>query len=115
MSAARFEVRRLAEMKRKTIRLLALLLVASVCAPVSLLRARDKPKSRPRTVGQTQQSAPANDKIKERLEPNDTSAPPRADVPADALANRQESMSEEAAQVVPYYNNYLSAYRLGPE
>jgi hypothetical protein len=30
------------------------------------------------------------------------------------VANRQEQISEEAA-VNPYYNNFFSTYRLGPE
>src|SRR5205085_4403438 len=47
--------------------------------------------------------------------PDDTSAPPRPDVPTETLANRQESQGDEAAQIVPYYNNYLTSYRLGPE
>jgi len=38
-----------------------------------------------------------------------------SDIPAAALANRREDMSEEEAAVLPYYNNFLSAYRLGPE
>lgn len=49
----------------------------------------------------------------ERLEPDETKTI-SADVPADAQANRQEQLSEEAA-VVPYYNNFFSTYRLGPE
>lgn len=49
----------------------------------------------------------------ERLEPDETSATP-GDVPAETQANRHEQMSEEAA-IVPYYNNFFSTYRLGPE
>ena len=49
----------------------------------------------------------------ERLEPDETSRTP-GDVPAETLANRHEQMSEEAA-IVPYYNNFFSTYRLGPE
>ncbi|HKZ81740.1 MAG TPA: polysaccharide biosynthesis/export family protein [Pyrinomonadaceae bacterium] len=49
----------------------------------------------------------------ERLEPDDNSRTP-ADVPAETQANRQEQISEEAA-VVPFYNNFFSTYRLGPE
>jgi protein involved in polysaccharide export with SLBB domain len=49
----------------------------------------------------------------ERLEPDDTSRT-RSDVPQDTVANRQEQISEEAA-VVPYYNNFFTTYRLGPE
>ncbi len=30
-------------------------------------------------------------------------------------ANRQEQMSEEEAAIIPYYNNFFSTYRLGPE
>ena len=61
-------------------------------------------------TGQTQsQSTPPS----ERLEPDERSMPP-ADVPVEAQANRQEQISEEA-EVLPYYNNFFSTYRLGPE
>jgi polysaccharide biosynthesis/export protein len=49
----------------------------------------------------------------ERLEPDETTPQP-ADVPADTQANRQEQLSEEAA-IVPFYNNFFTTYRLGPE
>lgn len=49
----------------------------------------------------------------DRLEPDDNSVRP-ADVPQEAQANRHEQLSEEAA-VVPYYNNFFTTYRLGPE
>ncbi len=49
----------------------------------------------------------------ERLEPDDVSRTP-TDVPAEAQANRHEQISEEA-DIVPYYNNFFSTYRLGPE
>ncbi len=51
--------------------------------------------------------------LSERLEPDETSSTP-GDVPAETQANRHEQMSEEAA-IVPYYNNFFSTYRLGPE
>lgn len=74
----------------------------------------DPQKARPRTTGQdkdkkTQKPAGNGD----RLEPDDTQRKP-ADVPDDMQANRQEQMSEEAA-INPYYNNFFSTYRLGPE
>ena len=48
----------------------------------------------------------------DRLEPDDT---PRAtDMPDDVVANRQERLSEEEA-VNPYYNNFFTSYRLGPD
>jgi len=47
------------------------------------------------------------------LEPDST--PPRlTDVPQETQANRHEQLSEEAA-IVPYYNNFFTTYRLGPE
>ena len=49
-----------------------------------------------------------------RLEPDDTTSLP-ADVPAETQANRRGLMSEEEAAIVPYYNNFLTTYRLGPE
>src|SRR5437868_15033867 len=112
-------LRRFDVMKKRASKLLTLVLVVLVCLPVGALRAQEQPKSRPRTVGQTQTqtqtATPADSKPKEHLEPNDQSAPPRSDVPAQTLANRQESMSDEEAQIVPYYNNYLSSYRLCSE
>ncbi len=101
-------------MTRIMSRLLTLLMIAAICAPAGALRAQDKEKTRPRTVEQ-QPVAPPQEKVKERLEPDDTSAPPRADVPTAALVNRQEGMSEDEQGIVPYYNNYLATYRLGPE
>jgi polysaccharide export outer membrane protein len=50
----------------------------------------------------------------ERLEPDDTNTLP-ADVSAEVQAGRRESRSEEEAAVLPYYNNFLTTYRLGPE
>ncbi len=110
-------------MKQSTVRLatpaLAALLLALV--PVAGVAARqqqpaqptaqtadDKKKQRPRTAPPA--TAPA-----ERLEPDDRSAPPRADESAELLAGRREGMSEEEANVTPYYNNFMSTYRLGPE
>lgn len=49
----------------------------------------------------------------ERLEP-DASENSAADVPQETQANRHEQLSEEAA-VVPYYNNFFTTYRIGPE
>jgi polysaccharide export outer membrane protein len=37
------------------------------------------------------------------------------DVPDDVRANRQGQPSEDEAAVVPYYNNFLTTYYLGPE
>ena len=50
----------------------------------------------------------------ERLEPDDKSVA-RPGVSEEALANRRERMDEEAAVELPYYNNFLTTYPLGPE
>lgn len=39
----------------------------------------------------------------------------REDTPDDVKANRRGQLSEEEAAVVPYYNNFMTEYRLGPE
>ncbi len=49
----------------------------------------------------------------DRLEPDERPTRPE-DVSAETQANRHEQFSEEAA-VVPYYNNFFTTYRLGPE
>jgi polysaccharide export outer membrane protein len=120
-------------MKTHTMKLatlaLAGLLLAGGTASVQKVAAQDtgrqkqqqpEPKTRPRTATAAAAAAPAvpSDAAKragERLEPDDTSAPPRADVSAEMLANRRETLSEEEAAVVPYYNNFMASYRLGPE
>lgn len=50
----------------------------------------------------------------DRLEPDDTAVTP-SDVPAETIRNRRESISEERASVLPYYNNFMRSYTLGPE
>ncbi len=71
------------------------------------------------TAGLAQQPPPPRDATQkpqagERLEPDDKREV-RPDVPEKALANRVEQMNEDAQAEVPYYNNFLSNYRLGPE
>jgi polysaccharide export outer membrane protein len=50
----------------------------------------------------------------ERLEPDDTNTLP-SDISAEVQAGRRESKSEEESAVLPYYNMFLTTYRLGPE
>jgi polysaccharide export outer membrane protein len=78
---------------------------------------KSEQKTRPRTAttATTASGAATKGKAGERLEPDDQSAPPRADMSPEMLANRRESLSEEEAAVVPYYNNFMATYRLGPE
>ena len=107
-------------MKLSTLALTGLLLAGNAMPARALAmqeqaqedKKKSEQKTRPRT---TTASGTAKPKAGERLEPDDTSAPPRADVSAEVLANRRETLSEEEAAVVPYYNNFMSSYRLGPE
>jgi protein involved in polysaccharide export with SLBB domain len=73
----------------------------------------DPQKQRPRTTSSTQDKTkkPVNG---DRLEPDDKSTRP-SDVPNEMVANRQEQMTEEEAEINPFYNNFFKTYRLGPE
>lgn len=68
--------------------------------------AKDTSKASEQKAGQV---TPTGD----RLEPDEASPRP-GDVPVETQANRHEQISEEAA-VAPYYNNFFTTYRLGPE
>lgn len=85
---------------------LALVSVTPLCAQEAPQQEQNDQKKE--TAPQTT-SAPDTD----RLEPDDAHQP--ADIAAAMKANRREQASEEEAAIVPYYNNYLSSYRLGPE
>lgn len=50
----------------------------------------------------------------ERLEPDDTNTLPPG-VPAEAQAGRREQASEDEAAILPYYNNFLKSFHIGPE
>lgn len=106
-------------MKRNTLTLLMFALLLSGQTLVASAQSQNDPqKTRQRTTGSSQEKDKKNQKPPvttggDRLEPDDTSRTP-TDVPQDTQANRQEQISEEAA-VVPYYNNFFTTYRLGPE
>ena len=79
-------------------------------------RSRQRVATKPTDQNQTQVPAQKQNPTippAERLEPDEKKSM-SADIPADTQANRHEQLSEEAA-VVPYYNNFFSTYRLGPE
>jgi polysaccharide export outer membrane protein len=71
----------------------------------------DPQKARPRTAASDQDKKPVNG---DRLEGDDKSQTP-SDVPQDIQANRTQQLSEEEAAVSPFYNNFFTNYRLGPE
>jgi polysaccharide export outer membrane protein len=105
-------------MKTRIARLATLALAASVslaATPLAASAQREKGKQEKGKQSQTQQQQPAARKPGERMEPDDTSAPPRSDVSPEAQAGRHEGLAEEEANITPYYNNFMSTYRLGPE
>ena len=73
----------------------------------------DPQKARPRTTATIDQDKDKKPVQGDRLEPDEAKQTP-SDVPEVMQVNRQEQMSEEAA-INPYYNNFFSTYRLGPE
>jgi len=87
---------------------LALLALAMTAAPAAALAQKQKKRDGKGATAQ-QPSRPG-----ERLEPDDKSVS-RPGVPEEVLVNRRERMDEGAAAEIPYYNNFLATYLLGPE
>jgi polysaccharide export outer membrane protein len=86
----------------------ALLLALLLVAPATALAQKQQKNDGKRADAQ-QPSRPG-----ERLEPDDKSVS-RPGVPEEVLANRRERIDEDAAAEIPYYNNFLTTYLLGPE
>ena len=112
-------------MKRSTNKLVAFALASLVvfaAAPSPALAQQPEKKSdadkqshtRQRTT-QPRAQQPAAQKPGEALEPDDPTGAARSDVPAETQAGRHENMTEDEANVTPYFNNFMSTYRLGPE
>jgi polysaccharide export outer membrane protein len=89
---------------------LAALLALALLATAPAAHAR---QDRQKDPGKKEQGQ-AKTQPAERLEPDDPSRV-RTDVPESLLANRREQLNEEAEGEIPYYNNFMSSYRLGPE
>ena len=100
------------EMKKNRRMALAIAMIFAFTVSIAAQTQNDGQKARPRTTTSSQDK---NKKpvVGDRLEPDDPSRTPD-DVSDEMQANRMEQMSEEAA-VNPYYNNFFSTYRLGPE
>ena len=99
--------------KRNRLTALTIVLVLIATMGVAAQTPDDAQKARPRTTTTGQDKDKKKPVAGERLEPDDTARTP-TDVSDDIQANRQEQISEEAA-INPYYNNFFSTYRLGPE
>jgi polysaccharide biosynthesis/export protein len=93
--------------------IVAIVLVLVAAMGVAGQTQDDAQKARPRTTTTGQDKDKKKPVAGERLEPDDPARTP-TDVSEDVLANRQEQLAEEAA-INPYYNNFFSTYRLGPE
>ncbi|MDT7540254.1 MAG: polysaccharide biosynthesis/export protein [Acidobacteriota bacterium] len=90
------------------------LFIALAATPALALAQQPAKNDKSKHTRQRTTQAPAQ-KPTERMEPDDPTSPARTDVPAETQAARHESASDDAAALVPYYNNFLSTYRLGPE
>lgn len=90
------------------IALVALVLLAQAAALAPSAAAQQKKQE------EGQKPAPAKVRAEERLEADDAGTVP-SDVSPEVLANRREQLNEEAEAIVPYYNNFMSTYLLGPE
>ncbi|MDQ3745139.1 MAG: polysaccharide export protein [Acidobacteriota bacterium] len=87
----------------------ALALSLFLLAPASVLAHKQKQKQSEQKPTPTRKTEAG-----ERLEPDDASRTP-ADVPEEVLANRRERLGEDSDAEIPYYNNFFTTYRLGPE
>ena len=70
--------------------------------------AKPTPQKRERVA----KTEPAKTEDNRQVSPETKTEPTETPTPDD---KRQESASEEEASILPYYNNYLKNYRLGPE
>lgn len=90
---------------------LATLMLLALSLSIAAQPQQDPQKARPRSAASDQDKKPVNG---DRLEGDDKSQTP-SDVPQDFQANRTQQLSEEEAAVSPFYNNFFTNYRLGPE
>src|SRR3954453_21079651 len=91
-------------------------------AAVAVSGAAQEKATRKRTVGEDQsvkQKEAAKETAPDRVASQTSEASEKSPRPSDllpeAIENRRSDASEDEAAILPYYNNYLSAYRLGPE
>jgi protein involved in polysaccharide export with SLBB domain len=101
-------------MKTNNCNVIKLALALFVALGATTAFAQQPAKDKDKHTRQRTTQAPAQ-KPKEGMEPDDPSTPARADMPSDVQSARHESVADDEASVVPYYNNFLSTYRLGPE
>lgn len=87
---------------------LATLMLLALSISIAAQPQGDPQKARPRTAVGDQEKKPVDNRLDNKLQ-----SP--SDVPQDIQANRTQQPSEEEAAVSPFYNNFFTNYRLGPE
>jgi polysaccharide export outer membrane protein len=75
--------------------------------------AKSETKSEPSQTVKVVEKSPENPKVS--TEENSTAPSLQTDQKDDDKNSRKDSTSEEEAAILPYYNNYLREYHLGPE
>ena len=98
---------------KATLKAFALASLLAIAANTTAF-AQEEVKDTPQTDVQEEQQQPSQTGSSDGLEPDEMGTV-SDEVPADVQANRREQMTEEEAAILPYYNNYLSTYHLGPE
>lgn len=100
----------------KAFALASLLAIAPGVTAFAQEDVKDVPRTDAQQEQQEEQPQPSQtgSSSSDGLEPDEV-GDAAAEVPADVQANRREQMTEEEAAILPYYNNYLSSYHLGPE
>ncbi|HEX8137467.1 MAG TPA: polysaccharide biosynthesis/export family protein [Pyrinomonadaceae bacterium] len=88
---------------------------ASSTAPGAERLEPDDVNTTPATTASPQATSPATASAQAASSPSPSSSTPTTDLTPEMQAGRREQESEDIAAVLPYYNNYLTTYRLGPE
>jgi polysaccharide biosynthesis/export protein len=99
-----------------------LVLAIQLTITISTLAQSPTSTTRQRRTSSDEASPSAGDAANEPAKATDKAAPGQAkgkgkapaEVTADGKTNRADPSSEEAA-IVPYYNNFFTTYRIGPE
>ena len=103
----------------KSINIIVLVLFCSVIFSLGISAQENSPKNRERIAKAKKDQkfdTKASDEEMKKLD-----APESVETPAVQAENkddknlRREGLSEEEAAIIPYYNNYLKEYRLGPQ
>lgn len=101
-------------------RSICLVLVGGLIFSLCIMAQENAPKKRERIAKvkdekQSNKNEKASDSELKKLDAPETVNQTAQDDRTDDKNLRREGLSEEEAAIVPYYNNYLKEYRLGPQ